>query len=114
LFGDGCGACLVSAEPTGLALGQFRAEVLPRSADLITWEIGDQGFEMHLSGQVPGRIRRWLCRRNDRGESTAIAGPGVGRCHIRGCGGRDSVQAPLCDGIGGVGWRIGRHVDGDD
>jgi predicted naringenin-chalcone synthase len=60
LFGDGCGACLVSAEPTGLALGQFRAEVLPRSADLITWEIGDQGFEMHLSGQVPGRIRRWL------------------------------------------------------
>ncbi len=60
LFGDGCGACLVSAEPTGLALGKFRAEVLPRSADLITWEIGDQGFEMHLSGQVPGRIRRWL------------------------------------------------------
>ena len=60
LFGDGCGACLISAEPTGLALGQFRAEVLPRSADLITWEIGDQGFEMHLSGQVPGRIRRWL------------------------------------------------------
>jgi predicted naringenin-chalcone synthase len=60
LFGDGCGVCLVSAEPKGLALGQFHAEVLPRSADLITWDIGDQGFEMHLSGQVPGRIRRWL------------------------------------------------------
>jgi predicted naringenin-chalcone synthase len=60
LFGDGCGACLVSAEQKGLALGGFRAEVLPRSADLITWEIGAQGFEMHLSGQVPGRIRRWL------------------------------------------------------
>lgn len=60
LFGDGCGACLISAEPTGLALDRFHAEVIPRSADLITWHIGDQGFQMHLSGQVPGRIRRWL------------------------------------------------------
>jgi predicted naringenin-chalcone synthase len=60
LFGDGCGACLVSAEPVGLALDRFHAEVIPRSADLITWQIGDQGFAMHLSGQVPGRIRRWL------------------------------------------------------
>jgi predicted naringenin-chalcone synthase len=60
LFGDGCAASLVSAEPIGLRLDRFRAEVIPRSADLITWHIGDQGFEMHLSGQVPGRIRRWL------------------------------------------------------
>ncbi|MEJ0018022.1 MAG: type III polyketide synthase [Acetobacteraceae bacterium] len=60
LFGDGCGACLVSAEPVGLALDHFHAAVIPRSAELITWHIGDQGFEMHLSGQVPGRIRRWL------------------------------------------------------
>jgi predicted naringenin-chalcone synthase len=60
LFGDGCGACLVSAEPAGLALDHFHADIIPRSADLITWHIGDQGFQMHLSGQVPGRIRRWL------------------------------------------------------
>jgi predicted naringenin-chalcone synthase len=60
LFGDGCGACLVSAEPVGLALDRFHAAVIPRTADLITWHIRDQGFEMHLSGQVPGRIRRWL------------------------------------------------------
>lgn len=60
LFGDGCGACLVSADPTGLALDRFHATVIPRSAELITWHIGDQGFQMHLSGQVPGRIRRWL------------------------------------------------------
>jgi alpha-pyrone synthase len=60
LFGDGCGACLVSAEPTGLALDRFNATVIPRTADLITWHIRDQGFDMHLSGQVPGRIRRWL------------------------------------------------------
>ena len=60
LFGDGCAACLVSAEPFGLALDRFHATVIPRSAELITWHIRDQGFDMTLSGQVPGRIRRWL------------------------------------------------------
>jgi predicted naringenin-chalcone synthase len=60
LFGDGCAACLVSAEPTGLELARFHAAVIPRSEELITWHIRDHGFEMHLSGQVPGRIRRWL------------------------------------------------------
>lgn len=60
LFGDGAAACLVSAEPTGLALGVFRAAVIPNTDGLITWHIGDHGFIMHLSGQVPGRIRRWL------------------------------------------------------
>jgi predicted naringenin-chalcone synthase len=63
LFGDGCGAYLVSAQPFGLVLERFHAEVLPRTSELITWQIGDQGFEMHLSGQVPGRIRRWLRER---------------------------------------------------
>ena len=60
LFGDGASACLVSAEPVGLALGRFRAAVIPNSDGLITWHIGDHGFVMHLSGKVPGRIRRWL------------------------------------------------------
>lgn len=60
LFGDGASACLVSAEPYGIALGPFQAAVIPNSQELITWHIGDQGFVMHLSGQVPGRIRRWL------------------------------------------------------
>ena len=60
LFGDGASAALITADPGGIALGRFQAAVIPRSADLITWGIGDQGFEMHLSGQAPGRIRRWL------------------------------------------------------
>ncbi|MDR3530867.1 MAG: type III polyketide synthase [Rhodopila sp.] len=60
LFADGASAALVTADPTGIALGCFQATIIPRSADLITWHIRDTGFEMHLSGQVPGRIRRWL------------------------------------------------------
>ncbi len=60
LFGDGASAALVTADRRGLTLGRFRATVIPRSQDLITWHISDTGFQMHLSGQVPGRIRRWL------------------------------------------------------
>ena len=60
LFADGASAALVTADPTGIAIGRFQATVIPRSHDLITWHIGDSGFVMHLSGQVPGRIRRWL------------------------------------------------------
>jgi predicted naringenin-chalcone synthase len=60
LFADGASAALVTADRTGIALGRFQATVIPRSHDLITWRIGNTGFEMHLSGQVPGRIRRWL------------------------------------------------------
>jgi len=60
LFADGASAALVTADPHGIALGGFRATVIPRTESLITWHIRDTGFEMHLSGQVPGRIRRWL------------------------------------------------------
>jgi predicted naringenin-chalcone synthase len=66
LFGDGCSASLVSARPEGLELGVFRAAVIPETSDMITWHIGDTGFLMHLSGAVPGRIRRFL--RNDAAE----------------------------------------------
>src|SRR4051794_35175100 len=60
LFGDGASAALVSADPSGITLGRFQATVIPRTEELITWHIADTGFLMHLSGQVPGRIRRWL------------------------------------------------------
>jgi predicted naringenin-chalcone synthase len=58
LFADGCSASLVSAEPQGLTMDSFLAVELPESHDLITWRVGDGGFDMHLSGQVPGEIRR--------------------------------------------------------
>lgn len=56
LFGDGCAATLVTGDPQGLALEDFRAINLPQSSDLITWRVGDQGFDMRLSGEVPQRI----------------------------------------------------------
>jgi predicted naringenin-chalcone synthase len=60
VFADGCAAYLVSAEPTGLAIDSFLAVVLPDTNQLITWRIGEKGFDMHLSGKVPGELRRGL------------------------------------------------------
>jgi predicted naringenin-chalcone synthase len=60
VFADGCAAYLVTAEPTGLAIDSFLAVVLPDTNPLITWRIGEKGFDMHLSGKVPGELRRGL------------------------------------------------------
>ncbi len=56
IFGDGCAAALVSAEPVGLAMTGFKAVTAQGTADQITWSIGDQGFNMVLSGRVPGSV----------------------------------------------------------
>lgn len=56
LFADGAAAALVTAEPHGLALDDFRNAVIPDTEGFITWHVGDTGFRMHLSGRVPGRI----------------------------------------------------------
>ena len=71
LFADGATAALVSADEHGIGVLDFRGTILPDSADLITWRIGDQGFDMRLSGKVPGRIAAALSselqRNDDRG-----------------------------------------------
>lgn len=59
-FGDGAAAALVSAKGAGLSIEAPFATTLPDSEELIRWDIGDNGFLMHLSGQVPGRIAEAL------------------------------------------------------
>ena len=66
-FGDGAAAAIVSSEGEGLMLGEGIAAALEDSEDLITWRIGDTGFHMRLSGEVPGRIRSALLRDDARG-----------------------------------------------
>lgn len=72
LWGDGASAALVSAEPRGLMLQDFRSVALPGTADLITWRIGDMGFQMHLSGKVPLRIERALRAEAARNDADGI------------------------------------------
>lgn len=96
LFGDGASAAVVSAEPDGLALGQFCTEVVPGSDGLITWDIGDGGFEMHLSGQVPARIRNFA-RENGRAllDRLAVEDPQLWAVHAGGRTILDAVQDGL-------------------
>ena len=55
-FADGAAAAIISAEEGPIAIDRFFAATLPDTTELIQWHIGDSGFEMHLSGKVPGRI----------------------------------------------------------
>lgn len=61
-FADGAAVSLVSAEPKGLRLDSFRADVLSEGEELIQWNIGDSGFEMVLSPDVPQALGRGLPR----------------------------------------------------
>lgn len=63
LWGDGCAAALVSADPTGIALDSFHAIVAADSSELMTWSVRDDGFDMVLSGQVPAAIHDTLTAR---------------------------------------------------
>ena len=56
LFSDGCAACLVTADPQGIALDDFKAMILPNTRELMAWTIRDFGFDMVLSGRVPAAI----------------------------------------------------------
>ncbi len=60
VFADGCAASLISAEPEGFAMDSFRSLLIPATRDLITWRIRGVGFDMLLSGKVPGEIGKAL------------------------------------------------------
>jgi alpha-pyrone synthase len=60
VFADGAAASLITSRKLGLALDSFKAIVVPETRGLITWKIRGLGFDMLLSGQVPGALRRSL------------------------------------------------------
>lgn len=72
LFGDGAAAAIVTADPSGIALADFRSVAIPGSADAITWRIGDQGFDMHLDGQVPAFIADALRQERERNDPGGV------------------------------------------
>jgi alpha-pyrone synthase len=65
-FSDGAAAALVTADPVGFEMSHLFSMQLEDSAELIQWHIGDTGFEMTLSGEVPGRIQHALDREEVR------------------------------------------------
>lgn len=95
-FSDGAAAGIVSAAPGGIILGEGRSLALDDSADLIRWDIGDKGFAMQLSGEVPGRLRATLA---DAAVQRALFGDGgpppLLAVHAGGRSVLDAVEAAL-------------------
>ena len=56
VFADGAAASLITSRESGFALDSFKSVMVPDTRDLITWKIRDIGFDMLLSGQVPGQL----------------------------------------------------------
>jgi alpha-pyrone synthase len=59
-FSDGAAAAIVTGGAGTVALGEGLSLALPQSDELIRWDIGEQGFVMRLSGEVPARIESAL------------------------------------------------------
>lgn len=94
-FGDGAAAAILSADATGLEIGDPFAAALPDSGDLIRWDIGDTGFAMHLSGEVPGRIAAALTVGPVRDRLTADGLPDAWAVHAGGRSILDAVAGAL-------------------
>ena len=60
IFADGCAGAIVSADPVGLRVDGFSSLMMPEAGDMITWRIGDDGFDMTLSGMVPFKLAHAL------------------------------------------------------
>jgi alpha-pyrone synthase len=96
VFGDGCAAALVTGEPVGLSLDRFHAALLPEAKGQITWTIGDGGFNMFLSGQVPASVGEALRQGRDRIlDGAEVAEIDLWAVHPGGRSVLDAVQAAL-------------------
>ncbi|MHC4938043.1 MAG: type III polyketide synthase [Planctomycetota bacterium] len=60
LFADGAAAVLATADGGDWTLAANGSMLLPGTDEMMTWEIGDHGFAMGLSGLVPDAIRTHL------------------------------------------------------
>lgn len=97
-FGDGAAAALVTGDAAGFGLSRPFAHAVPDSGALIRWDMGDNGFTMQLSGEVPGRIASALKEPAVRAAVLGEAATGEMDCWAVHAGGRsvlDAVEAAL-------------------
>ncbi len=104
LWGDGCSAALVSGEPVGLRIDSFRALLAADLADLMSWRVRDDGFDMVLSGRVPATVAKVL----DANAETILRGAKCSEfthwaIHPGGRSVLDAVEGAL--DLGGTSWR---------
>lgn len=89
-FSDGAAAAIISATDGPVMLGDGLSLALPQSDELIRWDIGEQGFVMRLSGEVPARIEAAL---GDRATQIALFGDTVPANLAVHAGGRSILDA---------------------
>ncbi|OXL87892.1 stilbene synthase [Paenibacillus sp. SSG-1] len=69
-FGDGASACIVRSgeadQQGGFQLDGGHSVLLPDSADEMIWEVGDTGFDLYLSPNIPKLLRTFLRDEVDR------------------------------------------------
>ena len=53
LFADGAAAAVLAASDEGVQIRRFASAIIPGTEELMSWRIGDHGFEMKLSASVP-------------------------------------------------------------
>lgn len=92
-FGDGAAAAIVTGGGPGLTLGTGISAALEDSAEMITWRIGDTGFHMRLSGEVPGRIAAALADPNVQARITGGRDPSAIEAWAVHAGGRSILDA---------------------
>ena len=99
VFADGAAAAIVTADPAagragGLELDRFSTALTSEGEDDMVWTIGDHGFEMILSAEVPRIVGREIRGAVDRflaGEAT----PDVWAVHPGGRSVLDRVETGL-------------------
>jgi predicted naringenin-chalcone synthase len=91
-FADGAAAALVTGQDAGLELGEGLSLTLEESEALITWTIGDTGFAMELSGEVPARLGEALARQ-DVAQTLAMGYPDAIEAWAVHPGGRSILDA---------------------
>ncbi|MFD0710832.1 type III polyketide synthase [Paenibacillus sp. GCM10027626] len=69
-FGDGASACIVgrpqSIHRSCFHLGQERSVLLPDGAEEMVWELGDYGFDLYLSTNIPKLIGKFVPEQIDQ------------------------------------------------
>jgi len=93
-FSDGAAAALVTAADAAPAdamrLGEPASLALDGGERLIEWRIGDAGFAMELSGEVPGALQLAL---DDAGVRATLLGDGAPALYAIHPGGRSVLDA---------------------
>lgn len=88
LFADGAAAIVGKSSAAGTRpwgeVVSTAAHRIPNTTDLMSWRIGDHGFQMTLSSQVPGviqqELRAWICQWLD-GQEVEIDDVGAWAIH---------------------------------